>query len=118
MVDMAAQSTQNGFADARPRPPVCRNALRRAGDAYARLGGELPVREAGPDGDSRPAARASPLRRSRGPALDPAPPGPAAGPAAAPEARVEEAAPSRFHRRARQPGLLSVRAPAVPRSPP
>src|SRR5207245_1560465 len=56
-VDMAGQSTQNGAADARPRSPVRRRALRRAAGAHARLRGELPLRQARADGDSGAAAR-------------------------------------------------------------
>src|SRR2546425_1717158 len=62
-IDMAAQSTQKGPPNARPRPPARRRALRRAAGAHAHLCGELPVREAGADGDPRAPFGNAPIRR-------------------------------------------------------
>src|SRR5437868_10850237 len=112
-VDMAAQSTQNGAADARPRSSLRRRALRRAAGAHAGLRRELALRPAGAEGDSGAAARAVAIRRRLRAADDHAAAGsPARTTAPAPRG-VEEAFLPLPRRRSGEPGFLPLRPAAL-----
>src|SRR5438132_8964532 len=108
-VDMVAQSTQNGTADARPRSPLRRRALRRAAGAHVGLRGELPLRQAGADGDSGAAARTVAIRRRLPAADDHAAAGSPARTAAPAPRGVEEAFLPLPRRRSGEPGFLPLR---------
>ncbi len=112
---MGVQSTHKGAPDARPRPPSQHRAVRRAPAPHLRLGGHVPLRQAGAGGDPRAPPGPLALHRGLAPALDHAAAPEAKGPAAASAGRRPQAAPAQLRRCAGEPGLLPLRPAALHR---